>query len=409
MGERSSGTKSQATLIAAVSLCVAVGLVLPPKLYSQTELSFARFGGTVRIVNTDLAVLESQEKRTDLQCEVSPFKPELAFDLRFHAGYRVTIPLKDLSGTGDQLRVLIRVTPIDQPESRVYLVDRFNVPPIEEDAKGEAQLPGGYTLGPGRYKVDWLMRDRAERVCSAHWEMEARQDADNRDLPLTMPPNTVAQRPQEPFSEQPPVQRADARHLLHVKVLVNFSPTNPRETTMKPWDTEAIVSILRSIAREPQIGRFSLVAFNMQEERIIYREDNVERIDFPALGESVSAIKLGTVDYRKWQDPQSGTRFLTSLLTEQLGPQQPEPDAIVITGPKLMLDKKVSLENLKEAGRVHCPIFYLNYNFNPRNNPWRDAIGSALKVYKGLEYTITLPRDLGNAMTDMMFRLSSKR
>lgn len=408
MGERSSGSKRRGWWVMGGALCAA-GLMVPSAVYSQTELSFARFGGVVRIVNTDLAVLESPEKRTDLQCEVSPFKPELAFDLRFHAGYRVTMPLKDLAGNGDQLRVLVRVTPIEQPENCVYLVDRFNVPPIEEDAKGEAQLPGGYTLGPGRYKVDWLMRDRAERVCSAHWEMEARVDADNRDLPLTMPPHTVAQRTQEPFSEQPPVQRAESDHLLHVKVLVNFSPTGPRETTLKPWDTEAIVSILRSIAREPQIGRFSLVAFNMQEERIVYREDNVGRIDFPALGEAVSAIKLGTVDYRKWQDPQSGTRFLTSLLTEQLGPQQPEPDAIIITGPKLMLEKKVSPESLKEAGRVHCPIFYLNYNFNPRNNPWRDAIGSALKVYKGLEYTITLPRDLGNAMTDMMFRLSSKR
>lgn len=395
-----------------VALLAAVAVTLPfasQEAYAQTELNFSRLGGVVRIVNTDLAVLESSDKRNDLPCEVFPFKPELAFDLRFHAGYRVTIPLKDVAGAGDQLRVLARITPVERPENRVYLVDRFSVPAIEEDAKGEAALPGGYTLGPGRYKVDWLMRDRAERVCSAHWEMEARLDGESKDLPLTMPPHTVAQRTQEPFGEQPPVERARTDHLLHVKVLVNFSPPNPREATMKPWDTEAIVSILRGIAREPQIGRFSLVAFNMQEERVIYREDNVERMDFPALGEAVSAIKLGTVDFKKFQDPQSGTRFLTSLLTEQLGSQQPEPDAVIITGPKLMLEKKVSQDVLKEAGRVKCPVFYLNYNFNPRSTPWRDAIGSVLKVYKGLEYPITLPRDLGNALSDMMFRMRAAR
>src|SRR5262249_59505285 len=158
------------------------------------------------IVNTDMAVLESPEKRTDLPCEIVPLKPELAFDLRFHVGYRVTIPLKELAGNGDQLRVLIRVTPADKTENRIYLVDRFNVPAIEEDAKGEAALPGGFTLGPGRYKVDWLMRDRAERVCSAHWEMEARLDNETKDLPLTMPPQTVAQRTQEPFGEHPPAE-----------------------------------------------------------------------------------------------------------------------------------------------------------------------------------------------------------
>ncbi|MBI3697324.1 MAG: acetyltransferase [Acidobacteria bacterium] len=390
-----------------------VGLLLAALVWTasasaQTELNFSRLGGVVRIVNTDMAVLESAEKRNDLPCEVFPLKPELAFDLRFHAGYRVSIPLKDLAGTGDQLRVLIRITPLDQGDNQSYMVDRFTVPPIEEDAKGEASLPGGYTLGPGRYKVDWLMRDRAERVCSSHWEMEARLTADNKDLPLTMPPNTVGPRPQEPFGEQPPVERASSDRLLNVKILVNFSPTNPRESTMKPWDIEAIVSILRSIAREPQIGRFTVVAFNMQEERVIYREDNVERIDFPALGEAVGAIKLGTVDYRKLQDPLSGARFLTAVLSEQLGPQRPEPDAIIITGPKLMLEKKVSQDVLKEAGRASCPIFYLNYNFNPRTNPWRDAIGTALKAYKGLEYTITLPRDLGAALSDMMFRMSKK-
>ena len=389
-------------------LMVAAGLGCAPA-WTQTELNFSRLGGVVRIVNTDMAVLEGTENRNDLPCQVFPSRPELAFDLRFHASYKVIIPLKDLAGGGDQLRVLVRITPLDKPESRLYLVDRFSVPPIEEDAKGEASLPGGYTLGPGRYKIDWLMRDRAERVCSSHWEMDARLDASNLDLPLTMPSNSAAQRPQEPFGEQPPVERVSPGQSLHVKVLVNFSPTGQRESTLKPWDIDAIVSILRSIAREPQIGRFTVVAFNMQEERVIYREDNVERIDFPSLGEAVGAIKLGVVDYRRLQDPLSSTRFLTSLLTEQLGPQQPEPDAIIITGPKLMLDKRVPPDSLKEAGRASCPIFYLNYNFNPRSNPWRDAIGTALRVYKGLEYTIALPRDLGAAVTDMMFRMTSKR
>jgi len=375
---------------------------------AQTELNFSRFGGAVRIINTDLAVLESAEPRTDLACEVTHHKPEVAFDLRFHVAYRVTLPLKELSGSGDQLRVLIRVTPSEKPENQIYLVDRFSVPPIEEDAKGEVILPGGFVLGPGRYKVDWLMRDRAERVCATHWEAEAKLDADNRDLPLSMPAHSVAQRPQEPFGEQPPVERDSAQRPLHVKVLVNFSPTNPRETTLKPWDIDAIVAILRSIAREPQIGRFSLVAFNMQEERVIYREENVERIDFPTLGEAVGAIKLGVVDYRRLQDPLSGTRFLTTLLGEHLGPQEPEPDAIIIAGPKLMLEKRISQDVLRESGRASCPIFYLNYNFNPRFNPWRDAIGTALRAYKGLEYTITLPRDLGAALADMMFRMTKR-
>ncbi|MEK7408336.1 MAG: acetyltransferase [Acidobacteriota bacterium] len=301
--------------------------------------------------------------------------------------------------------MLVRVTPLDRPDSLHYLVDRFTVPPIEEGAKGEAMLPGEYTLGPGRYQVDWLMRDRSERVCSSHWVMEARLDDEHRDLPLTLPPDTVDQRPQDIFRGQSPVERVALGQRLHVRLLVNFSPTDPRDSTLKPWDVDAIVSILRSIAREPHIYHFSLVAFNIHEESVIYRAHRVSQIDFPALGEAVSALRLGRIDYRRLEDPHSATRFLTSLLVEQLGPQQPEPDAIIIVGPKLMLDKNIPQQALKEAGRAKCPVFYLNYNSNPRGSPWRDAIGAVLKIYRGLEYSITFPRDLGAALTDMVSRL----
>jgi hypothetical protein len=374
---------------------------------AQTALQFSR-PGLVRIVNDDIAVLESPENRTDLPCRVEPVQAELGFDMRFHAGYTVSIPLRELAGSGDQVRLLMRVSPLEKPDRELYLLDRFSVPAIEEDAKGEALLRGRYMLGPGRYRVDWLMRNRAERVCSAHWKIDADLPADDLGDSLAMPPNTVAQRPDHTFEDLPPVPRAAPQQLLRVKILANFSPTDSRETTLKPWDVEAIVSILRNIAREPQVGRFSLVAFNMQQEQVIYRTDDVGWIDFPALGEAVDSIQLGAVDYRRLLDPHSATRFLTALLTEQLGPQDPEPDAIIIVGPKLMLDNNIPQEALKQAGRANCPIFYLNYNSNPRKNPWRDAIGVALKVYKGLEYSIRAPRDLGAALSDMMFRLRKR-
>ena len=38
------------------------------------------------IFNTDLAVLEGGEQRKDLPCTVTPSKPTLGFDLKFHAG-----------------------------------------------------------------------------------------------------------------------------------------------------------------------------------------------------------------------------------------------------------------------------------------------------------------------------------
>jgi len=54
---------------------------------------------------------------------------------------------------------------------------------------------------------------------------------------------------------------------------------------------------------------------------------------------------------------------------------------------------------------VRFPVFYMNYNLNPSGNPWRDAIGSAVKYLKGIEFTISRPRDLFFAWNDIMGRI----
>src|ERR1700676_2922916 len=63
----------------------------------------------VNIFNTDLAVLEAGEARKDLPCNVTPSKPTLGFDLRFHAGFEVTFPLKEVAGGDNMLSIIFRV------------------------------------------------------------------------------------------------------------------------------------------------------------------------------------------------------------------------------------------------------------------------------------------------------------
>jgi hypothetical protein len=47
----------------------------------------------------------------------------------------------------------------------------------------------------------------------------------------------------------------------------------------------------------------------------------------------------------------------------------------------------------------------MNFNLNPQASPWRDAIGSAEKNFKGFEYTISRPRDLWYAWGEIMSRI----
>jgi hypothetical protein len=395
--------RDKAGFSVALAFLGGLGIVLCVPAAGQSPLRSA--DGAIHIINTDMAVLEAQDIRNDLACTVSPVKPALGFDLRFHAGYEVTVPLKDLSGAENQLTILFRVAPEHHRDDPYYFVQRLRVPSLEEDAKGDATLQGTFDLGEGNYHVDWLMRDRSERVCSFYWDMEASLAPKDKQIELPIAPSAVEKAQIEQFTEEAPVERSQIGQPLNVKVLVNFAPQNFGASAWRPLDTIALVSILRRISREPQFGKFSIVAFNMQEQRVLYRQSSENKIDFPALGEAINSVKLGTVDLKRLSQKHGDTEFLTELITKEMSSDD-HPDAVIFAGPKIMLDEAVPQETLKPvASEVNYPVFYMNYNLNPQAVPWKDSISRAVKVFKGTEYTITRPRDLWFAVSEMVSRI----
>jgi hypothetical protein len=361
-------------------------------------------GGEAHLFNTDAAILESQDPRKDLPCTATPVKPTLGFDLKFHSGYEVSVPLRELSGTQNLLTMILRVTPLAHPEEPVYMSQRVNVPEIVDNAHGDAYLQGSFDVGEGKYHIDWLMRDRAERICSAFWDIDASVPQKDKPVTLDIQPNTILSADTEPFKDEPSVTREAPEAPLNVKVIVNFAPQDAGAAALHPLDMNALISILRGIAREPRIGKFSIVAFNLQERRVVYRQEDSSRIDFPALGEALHSLSLGTVDVKRLSQKRGETEFLTTLFTEELNTRD-HPDAVIFAGPKALLDNGVPQESLKKVADAEYPLFYMNYNVDPQAVPWRDAIGSAVKYLKGVEYTISRPRDLWNAWGDIMSRI----
>jgi hypothetical protein len=389
----------------AFSLVFLAVLPAPAVLRAQIPMGP---GSTLNLYNTDLAVLEAGDPRKDLACTVTPVKPQLGFDLRFHTGYEVTIPLKELTGSENMLTIVFRVAPANQKDQYSYFVQRIRVPAIEEDPKGDAFLQGSLQVGEGNYHIDWLMRDRSERVCSSYWDTEAELAAKDRQMALSIEPNTVRREDGEQFKEEPPIQRISDQR-LNVKVLMNFAPQNSLSATLQPLDTAALVWILRSIAREPRIGKFSLIAFNMQEQRVIYRQEDSDRIDFPALGDALKSLNLGTVDLKRLSEKHGDTDFLGDLIQREVGADKDHPDAVIFAGPKVMLDANVPQDSLKQVGSVEFPVFYMNYNLNPQAVPWKDAISRAVRAFRGTEYTISKPRDLWFAVSEMVARIVKSR
>ena len=387
---------------------VKTGLVLgglvavASNVCAQSMMRGAGVNGSVQLMATDSIVLDAKETRKDLPCTVTPVKPMLGFDLRFHAGYDVSIPLKELAGEEDLLTILFRVTPTNGKGEPMYFTQKYTVPKIDADARGDAYLQGGFDLGEGEFQVDWMIRDRMERVCASNWESAAALSPKDQGMKLPITANVVEASDSEFFKQEAPVARIDSNDPLKVKILINFAPQKLAAASLQPMDTAALVSILRNISRDPRICKFSVVAFNMNEQRVVYKQDDATQIDFPELGKALSSLKPGTVDYKNLTNKHGDTEFLTHLIETEMSGN--DSDAVIFAGPKVMLDEGVSQENLKQFANA-SPVFYMNFNLFPQQVPWRDAIGNAVKHMRGLEYTITRPRDLWTSWSDIMGRI----
>lgn len=377
---------------------LAMAIVVSGPVTAQQILTSPDGAGPI-LLPDDMTVLEAGEVRRDLDCTVAPDKALLGFDLKFHAGYGLSVPLKELEGRGGMLKILFRVTPKQPGVHPVYFSQQFRVPPLE-DTVGSANLGGEFDLGAGSYHVDWLMHNEAGLFCSSYWDVKAALGGRDRNVPVALPAGAIRAAEDEQFQPEAPVARS-AEAPLKVKLLMNFAPQREDAPAVDPVDRAAMLSILRNLARNPRIGKFSVVAFNIQQQRVLYRQGPADRIDFPAMGDALNKLQLGTVNLRQLARKNGDSEFLSSLIREEAG-RADQPDGLIFIGPKTLLDAGVPQDELKQVGDLDYPVFYMNYARNPMEAPWKDAISRAVKFFRGREYTISAPSDLWNAIVEVV-------
>lgn len=394
--------------VARLSLIiVVVASSVPDRAVAQNMMSAGSGSSGSHLLSNDAAVLEIEDIKKDLPCSVTSVKPVMGFDLKFHSGYDITLPLRELAGEGGNLTIVLKVTPESAKDSPVYFSQRYNVPDIDDEARGDAFLQGSFDIGEGNYHVMWMMRDKQERVCSSAWDIVASLPAKDQAIRMPIAASTVEASDLEFFKDEPPVTRIQGPDTVKVKVLLNFAPQKASAASMAPIDTSALVSILRNISREPKIYKFSVVAFNMTDQKVVYRKEDMDQINFPELGKALTGVKLGIVNYKNLTDKRSETEFLTKLIQNELGNNS--TDAVIFAGPKVMLDHPMPAESFQDISDISYPVFYMNYILTPQQTPWRDSIGNVVKRLKGVEYTISRPRDLWNAWSDIMGRIAKTK
>jgi len=390
-------------------VCCALLLAGAGTLGAQKLIVGAAPGVPDSVSAADRAVLESKSASRTLACAVTPTKPELGFDLKFHAGYGVDVPLKELAGDSNQLTTIFRVIAEGHASDAAYFKKHVRVPSLDDADRGAVSLAGAFDVGAGKYHIDWLIRDRSGRVCSFHWDAEAALGPRDRQIALNIAAGAVRQSVTEPFLPAPDVERHRGGAPLHVKAIVNFAPQDAAAATLQPVEVGALLSILRAIACDPRVARFSLIAFNLQEQKVLYRQSDAPKIDFPALGRALRSLNLGTTDIERLGQKHEGTQFLAGLIAAEVSRPAGNPDAVIFVGPRLSNTDAIPAGALKQIGGLRFPVFYMSYNLSPVATPWRDTISGAVKYLKGMEFPINRPRDVFYAWSEIVSRAGKSK
>jgi len=385
---------------------VLLSVALSGGIFAQDVIPDAGANGTVRLLPGDSAVLDLQEPRTDLPCVVVPILPELGFDLRFHAGYAVSVPIAEFEDRINKLMIVFRVFPKALPQQASYFIQRLRIPEVSGRTGGRVRFEGAFRVGEGEYQVDWLMRDQEERFCAGSWDLPAKMSARDRIPPGSVVKNLIEGEDPTLFAEEPPVPRERGDAALRVKVLVNFASQNMESVSLGSFDLEGLVGVLRNISRDPRIARISTVAMSIQSQQVVYRGTG-QGVDLPSIGKAIRALHLGTVDLQQLEAKNRETTFLEQVLTEEIG--EDSLDAVIFVGPKYYLDSNVSAAIVSRLSTIDAPVFYLNYVTHPVSQPWRDAIGKVVRQLHGIEYSISRPQDLCGAWQDLVSRVVAKR
>ncbi len=382
---------------------VAVSLVLATTCGLQAqELFDASPGSPLRFHPSDRAVLADDSSRSDFECQVVPQSPLLGFDLKFTAGYVVRVPARTVGSAGDSVRILFRVKPAGATRApAVYFRQNFDIPRVSTDG-GTAAFPGRFVIGPGQYEIDWLMRNKQGRVCSAHWRADAHMPSRAALLAAAAPTNLIRPYREHTFADEPPVARAtEAPGGLHIALLVNLAPLDRDRFKLTAHEIESLVTMLRTLHREPSLGLFSLTAFHAYNRQLVYTVERQPRLDFAAFGRAIESMPSGVVDVDALADEDGDELFLSSLLNSAFDAARERPDAVVIMGPKIDRDAAISPELLNIAARPGA-VFQFSFNRNPRSYPWPGAIEAALRPHGLVHSNVTRPQDFSRALAGFL-------
>lgn len=359
-----------------------------------------------RDLNTAERFLNGGGEREKLSCRLQPYKPFLDFSFRFESGYVVRCSLGQFEGKEATITAYTRVAPLNG--TPLVLGDRFQIPAIPEERRSsfnwkrfhdEIEFSGVFASGEGEYRVNLAVIDEQGRVFRKDWAVKVVPHGKERATPFTIKPNTAASTAIPPWHGH----EESAGRNLRVTVLLDAAPVFPFALKLRAWDRAFLLSSLASLVRQINSSSTEVIAFNLDQQREIFRDEQFNRGSFRKLVEALETLELGTVSYKNLQRRAGWLELLLKLLSEQSQKQQ-SPDAIVFLGPANRILEKIPREYLESCQNFGNRVFYFEY-YPYVGAEFPDTIHQLTNTCRGNVYKIHTAADFAEAIEKMRRKL----
>jgi hypothetical protein len=362
------------------------GLAAPP-LTAQEPANAAE--------SESIAPLLDNDRLPDLlHCSIQPRKPMLDFAFRFDVGFIVSCSLARFAGRASEVLIYARVTP--EGGKPILLGETYRVPEANSAAKPSqlkqhVEMSGGFAVGEGRYQVEVLVLDQETvRTSRKRWRASVAHSGRPGAAQVAVPPGTVL-----PIGVGPRRIKMDTSGKgLRISVLLNAAPLNPRTPALRAWDRALLLGSLSSLLNQIPCASVRLRAFNLDQQRELFRQDQFDDAGFVELAETLRSLELGTVSYHVLQQLEGRLDLLADYANSELRAADPA-DAVIILGPETRYFAKVSFTKLKRRESPNPHFYYFEYfSGHLPGSPEADALSSLTKRLEGTVCPIFSPGDL---------------
>jgi hypothetical protein len=342
-----------------------------------------------------------------LHCSVTPVRPQLNYGFRFQAGYVVTVAMDQFEGAGHRWRMIARITPEQEGGRPVYLVSYYRLPAVPS-SRAQLHVGGVYLLGEGAYKVRFLFLDEAGRTCRHDWRVNVHRSRGEAKVRMAMPPGSVMDLSLRRAGAAPAAAPADDAHPIRLSILLHAAPAFPRRTRLRPTDILMLLSSVSALLEHVPATSVRLVAFNLDQQKELYRKESFGLTDLPELSAAVMRTELGLVDVKVLANRRGHVDTIAGLVQGELA-AQPAPDAVVFLGPVSRYTDKPPAAAPETPGSHPRFLFFRLAPFGTAavrrggviyvpEATLPDSIGYAVSRMGGKTITIHNPGDLAKAI-----------